>query len=351
VLAPGNSGDTTPALRPLEARIITAPIPPAEMSDADLARGASDAIDRAAAMKEGAAEQALIAGELLLEAQHRCHEKGVSFRQWLVKHWTTKSKTTALAYIKIATEVQRKLVGAPTTPEERKGLLAHQSIRAFLSDHGYGAGGTRDPVDAEDAADGEQATIDRLAQEREAERQTRKPDRRTQADEAPRQRGGLSSSLTPEEQLRRAEVSRKIAEERAALEAAAKNNPLVPPENPHQVGRPKPPEPAPDPETTCNAHELREVASLLTRLAQDAWAALGKANAIRFALVPNDDGRRDEEMLQIRAAISEVAGATESLAKKRGQQLLALASHEAHVIGAERERLHKEAKKAARRGA
>jgi hypothetical protein len=346
-----NRGDTTPAVRPLEAQIISPPVPPSEMTDADLARGASDAIDRAAAMKEGAAEQALIAGELLMEAQHRCREKGVSFRQWLAKHWTTKSKTTALAYIKIATEVQRKLVGAPTTPEERKGLLAHQSIRTFLADHGYGAGGTRDPKDAEDEAEEEQATIDRLTQEREDERQERKA---TRGPGQPAPRGGLaassSASVDPAKIAEQAEAARRRAELRAQIEDASNRNPLVPPENPHQVGRPKPPEPAPDPEATCNAADLREIADLLDALSRDAWSALSRLNAVRFAPVHDDDGRRDAEITQAREAVAALAESAGSVAKKRGHQLRELANVEARVIGLERERRHKEAKKA-RRGA
>jgi hypothetical protein len=346
-----NRGDTTPAVRPLEAQIISPPVPPSEMTDADLARGASDAIDRAAAMKEGAAEQALIAGELLMEAQHRCREKGVSFRQWLAKHWTTKSKTTALAYIKIATEVQRKLVGAPTTPEERKGLLAHQSIRTFLADHGYGAGGTRDPKDAEDEAEEEQATIDRLTLAREDERQERKA---TRGPGQPAPRGGLaassSASVDPAKIAEQAEAARRRAELRAQIEDASNRNPLVPPENPHQVGRPKPPEPAPDPEATCNAADLREIADLLDALSRDAWSALSRLNAVRFAPVHDDDGRRDAEITQAREAVAALAESAGSVAKKRGHQLRELANVEARVIGLERERRHKEAKKA-RRGA
>jgi hypothetical protein len=359
-----NRGDTTPAVRPLEAQIISPPVPPSEMTDADLARGASDAIDRAAAMKEGAAEQALIAGELLMEAQHRCREKGVSFRQWLAKHWTTKSKTTALAYIKIATEVQRKFAYTPPptqpklpaappppTPEERKGLLAHQSIRTFLADHGYGAGGTRDPKDAEDEAEEEQATIDRLTQEREDERQERKA---TRGPGQPAPRGGLaassSASVDPAKIAEQAEAARRRAELRAQIEDASNRNPLVPPENPHQVGRPKPPEPAPDPEATCNAADLREIADLLDALSRDAWSALSRLNAVRFAPVHDDDGRRDAEITQAREAVAALAESAGSVAKKRGHQLRELANVEARVIGLERERRHKEAKKA-RRGA
>lgn len=247
-----------PTVRPLEAQIINPPVPPSEMSDADLGREAAIAVDRAVTLRENSAEQARRAGELLLEAKHRCRESGTSFRHWLQKFWP-KSRATAEAYILIATEVQSSLAGAPG--QEPKDLLAHQSIRKFLTDRGYGAGGTRggEPEDDEDREATERAIIDRAtAPDPTLERKPRHTPASAPA------RGGLSSPLTPEEQARRAEAAARIKAERAAIDEARDRPPLVqqPPANPHQVGHPKKPPPPPEFPTSL-AEPLREVVALL----------------------------------------------------------------------------------------
>jgi hypothetical protein len=343
-------------VRPLDAQIISPPVPPSEMTDHQLGSTAARFHEQAVASADSAKEAAARAGELLLEGQRRCAERSQSFADWLLRYWP-KSDKTAYRYIALAqaslTEVQKNSL--PRAGEGNAGLaslpLAHPSVRAALEAIGYDAGGTR-----EKGGETEDEAIERLAREREDERHERKAGRHARADEpatTPARGGGgggLSSPLTPEEQARRAEASRKIAEERAALEAASKRDPLVPPENPHQVGRPKPPEPAPDPEATCNAADLREIADLLDALSRDAWSALSRLNAVRFAPVHDDDGRRDAEITQAREAVAALAESAGNVAKKRGHQLRELANVEARVIGLERERRHKEAKKA-RRGA
>jgi hypothetical protein len=342
-----NRGDTTPAVRPLDAQIISPPVPPSEMTDAELGAQAAAAVERHLAMRESAIESAVRAGELLREARARCDSNKRSWRDWLTRYWP-KSRQTAQRYMALALEVQQI-----SGPRAGRNLLGLPSIRAALTEADYDAGGARDPSeqDEDERGEEEQATIDRLAQDREDERQERKA---TREPGPPAPRGGLaassSASVDPSKIAEQAEAARRRAELRAQIEDASNRNPLVPPENPHQVGRPKPPEPAPDPEATCNAADLREIADLLDALSRDAWSALSRLNAVRFAPVHDDDGRRDAEITQAREAVAALAESAGNVAKKRGHQLRELANVEARVIGLERERRHKEAKKA-RRGA
>lgn len=336
-------GDLVPIKpAPLEAQIIAPPVPPSEMTDAQLGAAAAEAVDRATTLRADSTESALRAGEYLMEAKHRCDERKTSFRHWLAAHWP-KSRTTALAYIKIAQEVQQDM-------GRRADLLACQSIRQFLTERGYGAGGTRDePQDEDDKAAHEEATIERLLNDAEAP-----PKRRERSQQHAPALGGLASSssatIDPAEITRRAEIAQRIAAERKAVEQVGKRDQLHnPPENPHQVGHPKPEQPTGDgQEVPCHANDLREIADRLDTVSRDLAGAASDLNCMVLFPVEGEDPR--DEIGLVRRAIEEAAESVANLAKRRGHQLREIANHDARLVGIERERRDKAGRKG-RKGA
>lgn len=193
MLVDDQDGEATPSLpdvrpEPLVAEIIRQP---AEMSDDELGTAAAEAVDAALAARAHGAELALRAGELLQEAQHRCREQGVSWRDWLRRYWP-KSRTTALAYLRIAQEVQQD-VG------RRADLLACQSVRQFLTDRGYGAGGTREKSEMREPGADEDEAPPETEEEKDA------------ADERVRQRLAADALPTPRPHISPAEGARRAA--------------------------------------------------------------------------------------------------------------------------------------------
>lgn len=227
----GHIVPTKPA--PLDAHIISPPVPLAEMTDAELGASAAAAVERHIAMRDGAVEHAVRAGELLREGRARCQRNSSSWAAWLQRYWP-KSRQTAQRYMALALEVSQ--LSGPRAGAA-SALLGLPSVRAALTEIGYDAGETRDhEADPEEREAREEATIERLIADAHAEPERPAPRQRPQPTQ-PRQPEGKSDA----EKARQATAAADAAKWRAQVEEAAKRPPLTqqPPENPHQVGHPK----------------------------------------------------------------------------------------------------------------
>jgi hypothetical protein len=127
----------------LDVQIIQPPRAPSDMTDAEIGNAAAACVDQHLAMRSGAIEQAVRAGELLLEARHRCREQASSWSDWCRRYWP-KSRRTADTYMKVAMEVNPEKSGERAPSMTADALLALPSVRALLTSTGHGAGGTRD---------------------------------------------------------------------------------------------------------------------------------------------------------------------------------------------------------------